>query len=678
MNPTLETIIQLTKELNYLNYQYYKKDIKEISDQAFDFKLKTLEQLERDNPSFVQPDSPTLRVGGFVSKKFKTVVHRFPMLSLSNTYSKQDLIDFDERVKKILDSSEFEYVCELKFDGLAISITYEEGKLLRAVTRGDGIKGDDITANVKTIKSIPLALFGENWPKKIEVRGEIFLPLTSFEAINKKRLENNEPLLANPRNAASGTMKMQDSAIVAQRNMDCYIYGLFSDSNISNSHYESLKLMKNWGFNISNTYSKCTNIDEVMMYIESWSKKRSHLPLETDGVVIKVNDLRSQDELGFTSKFPRWAISFKFESESVQTRLKGLTYQVGRTGAITPVANLEPISLAGTIVKRASLHNANEIVRLNLHENDLVALEKGGEIIPKVTHVNIEARRLDALPIKYIHECPECKTALIRIDGEANHYCPNERECPPQILGRIGHFISRNALNIESLGIKTVQGLIQKKLVEDISDLYHLTFSQLNGLVFETTEEDKTRSLQKKSAENIITAIKQSKKVNFELVLFGLGIRHVGKTVAEKLAQYFHTLDKIKEASFEQLISVDEIGETIAKSVKDFFSKESNLEMIARLKASGVKLALDQPSIENHGNKLSGLTLVVSGVFFKYDRASIKEMIKQHKGKITSSISSKTDYLIAGDNMGPAKKEKALNLGVSILTETEFLNLIEE
>ena len=342
-----------------------------------------------------------------------------------------------------------------------------------------------------------MALFGENWPKKLEVRGEIFLPLSSFEAINKKRLENNEPLLANPRNAASGTMKMQDSAIVAQRNMDCYIYGLLSDSTISNSHYESLKLMKNWGFNISNTYSKCSNIDEVMMYIESWSKKRSHLPLETDGVVIKVNDLRSQDELGFTSKFPRWAISFKFESESVQTRLKGVTYQVGRTGAITPVANLEPISLAGTTVKRASLHNANEIVRLNLHENDLVALEKGGEIIPKVTHVNIEARRFDALPIEYIHECPECKTALIRIDGEANHYCPNERECPPQILGRISHFISRNALNIESLGIKTVQGLIQKKLVEDISDLYHLTFSQLNGLMFETTEEDKTKIITK-------------------------------------------------------------------------------------------------------------------------------------------------------------------------------------
>jgi len=678
MNPTLETIIQLTKELNYLNYQYYKKDIKEISDQAFDFKLKTLEQLERDNPSLVQPDSPTLRVGGFVSKKFKTVVHQTPMLSLSNTYSKQDLIDFDERIKKILDSSEFEYVCELKFDGLAISITYEDGKLLRAVTRGDGIKGDDITANVKTIKSMPLVLFGENWPKKLEVRGEIFLPLSSFEAINKKRLENNEPLLANPRNAASGTMKMQDSAIVAQRNMDCYIYGLLSDSNISNSHYESLKLMKNWGFNISNTYSKCSNIDEVMMYIESWSKKRSHLPLETDGVVIKVNDLRSQDKLGFTSKFPRWAISFKFESESVQTRLKGVTYQVGRTGTITPVANLEPITLAGTIVKRASLHNANEIVRLNLHENDLVALEKGGEIIPKVTHVNIEARRFDALPIEYIHECPECKTALIRIEGEANHYCPNERECPPQILGRISHFISRNALNIESLGIKTVQGLIQKKLVEDISDLYHLTFSQLNGLMFETTEEDKTRSLQKKSAENIITAIKQSKKVNFESVLFGLGIRHVGKTVAEKLAQYFHTLDKIKEASFQQLISVDEIGVIIAKSVKDFFSKESNLEMIARLKASGVKLALDQTSNKNYGNKLTGLTLVVSGVFFKYDRSSIKEMIKQHQGKITSSISSKTDYLIAGDNMGPAKKEKALNLGVSILTEMEFLKLIEE
>ena len=678
MNPTLEKIIQLTKELNYLNYQYYKKDIKEISDQAFDFKLKTLEQLERNHPSFIQPDSPTLRVGGFVSKKFENVVHQFPMLSLSNTYSKQDLMDFDERVKKILDSSKFEYVCELKFDGLAISITYEEGKLLRAVTRGDGVKGDDITANVKTIKSMPLALFGENWPKKLEVRGEIFLPLPSFEAINKKRLENNEPLLANPRNAASGTMKMQDSAIVAQRNMDCYIYGLLSDSNISNSHYESLNLMENWGFNISNTYSKCTHIDEVMMYIEAWSKKRSNLPLETDGVVIKVNDLRSQDELGFTSKFPRWAIAFKFESKSVQTRLKGVTYQVGRTGAITPVANLEPISLAGTIVKRASLHNANEIVRLNLHENDLVALEKGGEIIPKVTHVNIEARRSDALPIKYIHECPECKTALIRIDGEANHYCPNERGCHPQILGRIGHFISRNALNIESLGIKTVQGLIQKKLVKDVSDLYHLTFSQLNGLIFETTEENKTRSLQKKSAENIISAIEQSKEVNFELVLFGLGIRHVGKTVAEKLAQYFYTLDKIKKASFEQLISVDEIGETIAKSVNDFFSQESNLEMIARLKASGVKLTLDQPSNENYGNKLSGLTLVVSGVFFKYDRASIKDMIKQHKGKITSSISSKTDYLVAGDNMGPAKKEKALNLGVPILTETEFLNLIEE
>tara|TARA_B110000046_G_scaffold105515_1_gene112929 strand:- start:2329 stop:4365 length:2037 start_codon:yes stop_codon:yes gene_type:complete len=678
MDPTLEKIIQLTKELNYLNYLYYKKDVNKISDQAFDYKLKALEKLERDYPSFIQSDSPTLRVGGFVSKKFETVAHQFPMLSLSNTYSKQDLIDFDERVKKILDSNEFEYVCELKFDGLAISITYEQGKLLRAVTRGDGVKGDDITANVKTIKSIPLALFGENWPKKIEVRGEIFLPLKSFEKINKKRLENKDPLLANPRNAASGTMKMQDSAIVAQRNMDCYMYGLLSDTNISNSHYESLNLMENWGFNISNTFSKCNNIDEVMMYIEAWSKKRSNLPLETDGVVIKVNDLRSQDELGFTSKFPRWAIAFKFESESVQTRLKEITYQVGRTGAITPVANLEPISLAGTIVKRASLHNANEITRLNLHENDLVALEKGGEIIPKVTHVNIEERRFGALPVKYIDECPECETALVRVDGEANHYCPNERGCSPQILGRIAHFISRNALNIDSLGIKTVQGLIKKELIKDVSDLYDLTFNQLNGLMFESAQENKTRSLQKKSAENIISAIEQSKEVSFELVLFGLGIRYVGKTVAEKLAQHFYTLDKIKEASFEQLIAVDEIGEAIAKSVKYFFSQEDNLQMINRLKASGLKLALDATSYEHFDNKLSGLTLVVSGVFLKHDRASIKNMIKHHKGKITSSISSKTDYLVAGDNMGPAKREKALNLGVPLLTETEFLNLIAE
>ena len=676
MNPILEKIIQLTKELNYLNYQYYKKDINKISDQAFDKKLKELERLENDYPSFIQPDSPTLRVGGYISKKFESITHQFPMLSLSNTYSKQELIDFDERVKKILNSTDFEYVCELKFDGLAISITYEEGKLLRAVTRGDGVKGDDITHNVKTIKSIPLALFGKNWPKKIEVRGEIFLPLKSFQEINKMRLKNKEPLLANPRNAASGTMKMQDSTIVAQRNMDCYIYRLISDSDISNSHFKSLNLMKNWGFNISNTYSKCRDIDEVMNYIEKWYKKKSKLPLEIDGVVIKVNDLRSQHKLGFTSKFPRWAIAFKFESVSVQTRLKNITYQVGRTGAITPVANLEPISLAGTIVKRASLHNSNEIARLDLHENDLVTLEKGGEIIPKITNINIEERLSSALPIKYIDECPECKTHLVRTDGEANHYCPNELSCTPQILGRITHFISRDALNIESLGIKTIQGLVQKSLIKDISDLYRLTFNQLNGLILHSEVDNKSRSLQKKSAKNIIYAIEKSKEVRFELVLFGLGIRYVGKTVAEKLAKHFFSLDKIKKASFEQLIAVDEIGETIAKSIKEYFLQKENLEMIDRLKNSGVKLVLEEPSNDSHGNKLSGLTLVVSGVFLKYDRASIKNIIKLQKGKVTSSISSKTDYLIAGENMGPAKREKALDLGVKILTETEFLNLI--
>ena len=676
MNPILEKIIQLTKELNYLNYQYYKKDINKISDRAFDEKLKELEKLENDYPSFIQPDSPTSRVGGYISKKFESITHQFPMLSLSNTYSKQELIDFDERVKKILNSTDFEYVCELKFDGLAISITYKEGKLLRAVTRGDGVKGDDITHNVKTIKSIPLALFGKNWPKKIEVRGEIFLPLKSFQEINKMRLKNKEPLLANPRNAASGTMKMQDSTIVAQRNMDCYIYRLISDSDISNSHFKSLNLMKNWGFNISNTYSKCRDIDEVMNYIEKWYKKKSKLPLEIDGVVIKVNDLRSQHKLGFTSKFPRWAIAFKFESVSVQTRLKNITYQVGRTGAITPVANLEPISLAGTIVKRASLHNSNEIARLDLHENDLVTLEKGGEIIPKITNINIEERVSNALPIKYIDECPECKTHLVRTDGEANHYCPNELSCTPQILGRITHFISRDALNIESLGIKTIQGLVQKSLIKDISDLYRLTFNQLNGLILHSEVDNKSRSLQKKSAKNIIYAIEKSKEVRFELVLFGLGIRYVGKTVAEKLAKHFFSLDKIKKASFEQLIAVDEIGETIAKSIKEYFLQKENLEMIDRLKNSGVKLVLEEPSNDSHGNKLSGLTLVVSGVFLKYDRASIKNIIKLQKGKVTSSISSKTDYLIAGENMGPAKREKALDLGVKILTETEFLNLI--
>ena len=547
---------------------------------------------------------------------------------------------------------------------------------MRAVTRGDGVKGDDITQNVKTIKSVPLALFGNNWPKKIEVRGEIFLPLKSFEKINKNRQENNEPPLANPRNAASGTMKMQDSTIVAKRNMDCYIYGLISDSNICNSHFESLNLMKNWGFNISNTFNKCRNIDEVMNYIEKWSKKKSKLPLEIDGVVIKVNDLRSQDELGFTSKFPRWAIAFKFESESVQTRLKNITYQIGRTGAITPVANLEPISLAGTIVKRASLHNSNEIARLDLHENDLVTLEKGGEIIPKITHINKEERDSGALPVKYIDKCPECRTYLVRADGEANHYCPNELGCTPQILGRITHFISRNALNIESLGNKTIRGLIQKKLIKDVSDLYHLKFNQLNGLLLNSEEDNKTRSLQKKSAENIIYAIEKSKEVSFELVLFGLGIRYVGKTVAEKLARHFLSIDNLKEASFEQLIAVDEIGETIAKSVKEYFLQRENLEMVDRLKNSGVKLVLEEPSNGSHGNKLAGLTLVVSGVFLKHDRASIKNMIKLQKGRITSNISSKTDYLISGENMGPAKREKALDLGIKILTETEFLNLI--
>ncbi len=676
----LSEIKKLSEQIDYHNELYYQKDSSEITDYEFDQLLERLIALENEFPQFKFEDSPSQRVGGTVTKNFETVVHKYPMLSLGNTYSKEDLIDWDNRVKKGLGTDDYSYFCELKFDGTALSLSYENGMLKRAVTRGDGTEGDDVTSNAKTIRTIPLKVKAYT-PESFEVRGEVFFPKKEFERVNAERIENGEDQLANPRNAGSGTLKMQDSAIVATRKLDCYLYYLLGENLDFKTHSESIQQLEQWGFNISQTYKKCRSIDEVLEYIAIWETKRHDLPSETDGVVIKLDSLDQQEELGFTAKSPRWAIAYKYKAESASTVLESISYQVGRTGSVTPVANLKPVLLAGTTVKRASLHNANEIERLGIRIGDTVFVEKGGEIIPKITGIDETARSATSIPVEYISHCPECNTELIRKEGEANHYCPNAEGCPPQILGRIEHFIQRKALDIDSLGSETIRGLLDNGLIYDYAGLYHLTFDDLNGLEFKTFSEKKgdysTRSLREKSASNIIEAIHISKQTPFERVLFGLGIRYVGQTVAEKLATHFKNIQALSEASFEELIAVPEIGDRIAESVIDFFQQEKNQKLIHELKAAGLQFEIEEVEIVTEGSNLLDKTFVISGVFSQFSRDELKDKIKLNGGKVVSSISAKLDYLVAGDNMGPAKLEKATKLGIHIISEEEFIQMIE-
>ncbi|MBL3655942.1 NAD-dependent DNA ligase LigA [Fulvivirga sediminis] len=659
-------IAELSKKINHYNEQYYMNDTSEVSDYEFDILLNKLIELEKQFPEYNYPDSPSHRVGGTITKEFNTVFHKTPMLSLGNTYSKEDLEDFDRRVSKGLEGESYEYICELKFDGIALSVTYENGVLTRGVTRGDGAKGDDITHNVKTIRSMPLRLKGD-YPAEFEARGEAFMPKKVFEELNKEKESVGEEPYANARNTASGSLKMQDSAAVAKRKLDCYLYALNGDNLNINSHEEAIQKLESMGFNVSPTYKKCTDIDEVFQYINEWETKRHELPLETDGIVIKVNSFEQQQQLGFTSKSPRWAIAYKYKAENAATRLKSITYQVGRTGAITPVAELDPVLLAGTTVKRASLHNANEIQRLDLRVGDMVFVEKGGEIIPKVTGVDLTARTPELQPLDYIKNCPECGTELIRIEGEAVHYCPNAQGCPPQIKGRIAHFIQRKAMDIDSLGERTIHLLYENELVKSPADLYELTYDDIFQL----------EGFKDQSTKKVLKGIEASKEISFESVLFALGIRYVGKTVAEKLAGYFKNIDNIMKASHEELIAVPEIGERIAGSIITNFESEENREEIERLRKAGVQLEIIEKETTTLSDSLTDKTFVISGVFTKYGRDELKEMIQQHGGKVVSSISGKLNYLVAGDKMGPAKREKAEKLGVQIISEDEFDAMIK-
>ncbi|MAW21728.1 MAG: DNA ligase (NAD(+)) LigA [Flavobacteriales bacterium] len=655
-----ERISLLRKELAKHNHAYYVLNTPYISDFEFDKLLKELEKLEAKYPEFNDINSPTQRVGSGLSDGFITVPHKYRMLSLGNTYSEEDLHDFDNRLRKHTDQ-EFEYICELKYDGVSISLTYENGELVKALTRGDGTQGDDVTVNVRTIKSIPLKLKGD-YPKTFEIRGEIFLPIFGLELINSQRLlEGLEPY-SNTRNTASSSLKLLDSNEVANRPLDCYFFYLLGENLPTNKHYKNLRKAKEWGFKIPDEIEKKTSINEVLGFINKWDKKRYDLPYEIDGIVIKVNDINMQQEMGFTSKIPRWAISYKFQAEQVSTRLNKITYQVGRTGAITPVANLEPIKLAGTIVKRASLHNAGQIERLDIREGDIVYVEKGGEIIPKVVKVELKARDLFAPSTIFIKKCPECNTELVKKDGDAKHYCPNFEDCPPQIVGRFEHFISRKAMNIDGLGVETVELLLKENLISDISDLYLLKKEQILPL----------ERMADKSADNLINGIEKSKKIPFERVLFGFGIRFVGETVAKILAEYFNNIDALMNANIETLITIDEIGDKIAESVFEYFSHQKNIELIRKLKSSGLQF-ISTIKDTSLSSKLEGMKIVVSGVFIQYSRSELKKMIEEHGGKNVSSISKNTTFVLAGNNMGPSKKKKAVDLNVPLINENEFL-----
>lgn len=658
---------ELIEKINYHNNLYYQENRTEISDFEFDQLLERLIKLEHQFPALRQPDSPTQRVGGTITKEFASVTHQYPMLSLGNTYSAEELQDFDSRVAKGLDGEQYEYFCELKFDGVSISLIYEKGVLVRGVTRGDGVRGDDVTANVRTIRSIPLKIKNYHLPDSFEVRGEVFMPKAVFNQLNKEREDIGEERYANARNTTSGSLKMQDSTEVSRRKLDCYTYFLLGDDVDLNTHEEGIKKMETWGFHVSPTYRKCKTLQEVLNYIEEWDSKRHDLPLDTDGVVIKVNNIDQQERLGFTAKSPRWAIAYKYKAQSLSTRLNDITYQVGRTGAITPVAELEPIFLAGTTVKRASLHNANEIARLDLHIGDHVFVEKGGEIIPKVTGVDLEKRTPGSKPVHYIDACPECGAKLIRVEGEASHYCPNSLGCPPQITGRIEHFIQRKAMDIDSLGERTIEQLFKLGLVKSPADLFDL---QRDDLL-------KLEGFKDKSVSNLLKGIEQAKQTPFENVLFAIGIRYVGKTVAEKLARHFLTIDKLSQATQEELLAAPEVGQKIAESIIQFFSQPENQREIERLKKAGLQMESTSKAPEKVSDVLGNKSFVISGVFQNYEREQLQDIIVQHGGRILSSVSGKLDYLVAGDNMGPSKREKAEKLGVKIISEHDFEKLLK-
>ena len=668
MESPQEKIERLRRELDEHNYNYYVLNAPTIDDRTFDEMMHELQGLEEAFPQYLDPNSPTQRVGNDINRSFSQVEHRYPMLSLSNTYSIEEVSAFYERVRSGLMGEDFELVGELKYDGTSISLIYEGGRLVRAVTRGDGTRGDDVTENVKTIRSIPLQLRGNDYPDSFEIRGEILMPWAVFDALNKEREEQEEPLFANPRNAAAGTLKSQNSAVVAARGLDAYLYYLLGENLPADTHYENLQYARSWGFKVSDAVRKLHSVEEVKEYINYWDMERKNLPVATDGMVFKVNSLRQQKNLGYTAKSPRWAIAYKFQAEKALTRLNSVSYQVGRTGTVTPVANLDPVLLSGTIVKRATLHNEDIINALDLHIGDMVFVEKGGEIIPKITAVDTSARLLIGEKVRFIRACPECGTPLKRIEGEAAWFCPNEKGCPPQIKGRIEHFISRKAMNIEGLGSETIGQFYSLGLVRDASDLYTLQPDVIAGL----------ERMGERSAQNIVDAVKQSCSVPFERVLFALGIRYVGETVAKKLALALHSIDRIIEATTEDLIRIGDIGVRIAQSVVAYFSDEDNLRFVERLRQYGVQMQITEERLSERTDKLSGATIVISGTFTHHSRDEYKALIEQHGGMNTGSVSGKTTYILAGENMGPAKLEKARKLGVRILSEEEFLEMIQQ
>ena len=660
-----ERIVELRQQLHQHNIHYYVENQPVISDQDFDYMMHELESLEKAHPEMYDPNSPTQRVGSDLMGGFQSVAHRYPMLSLANTYNQQEVADWYDSVKRGLEGEDFEVCCEMKYDGLSISLTYEDGRLVRAVTRGDGVRGDDVTANVRTIRSIPLVLTGSTYPASFEIRGEILMPWDVFNHLNAEREKAEEPLFANPRNAASGTLKSLSSALVASRQLDAYLYYIIGEELPSTGHYENLEKASQWGFKISKGMKKAHSLDEIYDFIDYWDTERKNLPVATDGIVLKVNSLRQQRALGFTAKSPRWAIAYKFKAERERTRLINVTFQVGRTGAVTPVANMEPVQLAGTTVKRATLNNEDFIRSFDLHIGDYVYVEKGGEIIPKIVGVDLDSRQADATRVEFIKCCPECGTPLVRYEGEAVHYCPNDGGCPPQIKGRIEHFISRRAMNIDSLGPETIDEYYRRGIIKNIADLYDIDVQQING--------DGSRE---KSARKIVEGIAASREVPFERVVFALGIRLVGETSAKTLARHFKDIDRLQAATLDELTHIDGIGEIMAKSVISYFQNDENATIVRRLKDYGLRMSLSEEQLAGHTDRLKGLTIVISGVFQRHSRDEYKTLIEQHGGKNTGSISAKTNYLLAGDNMGPAKLQKAEKLGVKIINEQQFLEMI--
>ena len=667
MDPETSRILQLREALHEHNHRYYVLNQPVISDQEFDFLMRELQDLEAKHPDMYDANSPTQRVGSDLNKEFVQVAHKYPMLSLANTYNRQEVQDFYNSIVKGLHGEPFDLCCEMKYDGLSISLTYQQGRLVRAVTRGDGVRGDDVTDNVKTIRSIPLVLTGNDWPSEFEIRGEILMPWQVFERLNAEREAAEEPLFANPRNAASGTLKSQNSALVASRHLDAYLYYMLGDNLPCDSHYDNLMKAREWGFKISEGMQKVNSLQGILDYINLWDEQRHGLPVATDGIVLKVNSLRQQRALGYTAKSPRWAIAYKFKAERVCTRLDEVTFQVGRTGAVTPVANMEPVQLAGTTVKRATLNNEDFIRSLDLHIGDYVYVEKGGEIIPKIVGVDIDRRPIVATQVRFATHCPECGARLVRYEGEAAHYCPNDSSCPPQIKGRIEHFISRKAMNIDSLGPETVDEYFRHGLVKNIADLYDIDVQQING-----------NGNRQKSAQKIVNGIAASVHVPFERVVFALGIRFVGETSAKLLARHFKTMDALMHASLQDLVEVEGIGEVIAKSVISYFHQPENISMIQRLRDKGVQMSLSEEQLQGASDKLAGKSIVISGVFARHSRDEYKQLIEQHGGKNVGSISGKTSFILAGDNMGPSKLQKAEKLGIAIIGEDEFLAMIEE